>query len=681
MILSSSELVSLVHPPSSSVRIEKLVRESGKTRAAPGVATGHDYVLGTNAHAGKSVEVSLNEEQRSRHVYVVGASGTGKSTLMLSLIHQSLRRGEGLALLDPHGDLIDEVVRRMPPERIDDVVLFDPSDAEYPIGFNILSAHSELERTLLSSDLVSVFRRLSTSWGDQMTSVLANAILAMLESEQGGTLVDLRRFLVEADFRREFLKTVRDQEVVYYWQKEFPLLSGKPQAPLLTRLDMFLRPKTIRYMVAQKDSPLDLRRVMDEGKILLARLSQGAIGEENAYLLGTLLVSKFHQLAMSRQELAAAERRPFYLYVDEFHNFVTPSMEAILSGARKYRLSFVLAHQELRQIKTRSPEVLASVLTHPFARICFRIGDEDAPKLAEGFTHFDARDLQSLSTGQAIVRVDRSEFDFNLSTAMLPPADEVEGEELRQKVVARTRERYGRPRAEIEQLLRRPGEAETLESQSVEKPTPPSPLRRETAGTAPPTAPSVQPPTPSVEIPTEPSSPGRGGKQHKYLQSLISRWAEANGWRAGIEERILDGLGNVDVALRKGERAVACEIGVTTSAEHEVQNIQKCLAAGFERVLVVSPEKKSLNQIKALAASSLEKDQSGRVGYCTPEELFDILDSVEAESLASEQTVRGYKVKVRFKASRPEEKEEKRGAVSAVIAKAMKRMRRDRKGK
>lgn len=679
MILSSSELVSLVHPPSASVRIEKLVRETGKTRAAPAIATGHDCVLGVNAHAGKIVDVSLSEDQRLRHLYVIGASGTGKSTLMLNLILQDLKRNEGLAVLDPHGDLVDEILRRIPRERLDDVVLLDPADADYPIGFNILSAHSELERTLLASDLVAVFRRLSTSWGDQMTSVLGNAILAILESDRGGTLVDLRRFLVEADFRREYLKSVRDPEVVYYWQKEFPLLTGKPQAPLLTRLDIFLRPKPIRYMVAQKESKLDLRRLMDEGKILLARLSQGAIGEENAYLLGTLLVSKLHQLAISRQEIAAAERRPFYLYIDEFQNFVTPSMEQILSGARKYRLGLILAHHDLSQIQSRSAEVLNSVLTHPHARMCFRVGDRDARTLAEGFSHFDARDLQSLSTGQAIARVERAEFDFNLSTPMLPLLAPDEGQQLRAEIVARSREQFGRPRTEIEELLRRPGEVPEVESsEPVRRATPA--VRRPAAEAVPPAAPAptVEPP-PGVEIPTEASSPGRGGKQHKYLQSLISRWAEANGWRAGIEERILDGLGNVDVALRKGDRSVACEIGVTTSPEHEVRNVQKCLAAGFEQVLVVSPEKKILNQIKTLAASSLDKEQSGKASYCTPEELFDVLEAVEANSMASEKTVRGYKVKVRFKATRPEEKEAKRGAVSAVIAGAMKRMKKDKK--
>src|SRR5262249_24486611 len=159
----------------------------GKTRPAPAIARGHDYVLGSNAHAGREEEVSLSEDQRSRHLYVIGASGTGKSTLLLNLIEQDLASGKGLAVLDPHGDLVDEILRRVPVGRVDDVVLFDPGDVEHPIGFNILSAHSELERTLLASDLVAVFRRLSTSWGDQMTSVLGNAILAILESSQGGT--------------------------------------------------------------------------------------------------------------------------------------------------------------------------------------------------------------------------------------------------------------------------------------------------------------------------------------------------------------------------------------------------------------------------------------------------------------------------------------------------------------
>jgi hypothetical protein len=189
------------------------------------------------------------------------------------------------------------------------------------------------------------------------------------------------------------LKTVQDPEIVYYWEKSFPLLVGKPQGPILTRLDTFLRPKLIRYMVAQKENSFDLGGVMNEGKIFLAKLAQGAIGEENAYLLGTLLVSKFQQLAMSRQEIAAALRRNFYLYIDEFHNFVTPSMASILSGARKYRLGLILAHQEFQQLVSRDADVASAVIANPYTRICFRLGDYDAKKLADGFSHFEAKDL------------------------------------------------------------------------------------------------------------------------------------------------------------------------------------------------------------------------------------------------------------------------------------------------
>lgn len=672
MILSSSELVSLVHPPSASVHVEKLIREAKKTRAAPAIAADPGYVLGTNVHSGKSVEVGLNPEQRSRHMYIIGASGTGKSTLLLNLILQDLEAGAGLALLDPHGDLVDEVVRRCPEKRIQDVVLLDPADAEYPIGFNILSAHTELERTLLSSDLVAVFRRLSTSWGDQMTSVLGNAILAFLESDRGGTLVDLRRFLIEPAYRKEYLKTVRDPEVVYYWEKEFTLLRQTPQAPILTRLDTFLRPKTIRYMVAQRESRLDLRKLMDEGKVLLARLSQGAIGEENAYLLGTLLVSRLQQMAMSRQELEISQRRPFYVYLDEFQNFVTPTMEAILSGTRKYGLGLVLAHHDLHQIQSRSPEVLNSVLTNPFTRVCFRVGDQDARKLAEGLSHFDARDLQSLGTGEAIARVERAEYDFNLVTKPLSKLDPTAGHQVRKAIVTRSRQEYGRPRSEVEEFLRGPATGPAGEPASVESPTV-SEVRRVERRPKPPV-----PPTEPVESPTQPTR-GRGGAQHKYLQELIRRWAEANGWRADIEERILDGLGSVDVGLRKGGQSVACEIGVSTTPEHELQNIQKCLAAGFEQAVVVSSEKRTLNQIKALVAAALPEAQAGKVAYCTPEELFDFLDGIESASRSTEQTVRGYRVKVRYDLANWESTGQRRGAVSAVIAKAIKRMKRDQK--
>lgn len=342
---------------------------------------------------------------------------------------------------------------RIPKERAGDVVLFDPSDEEYPVGFNVLSAHSELERTLLASDLVGVFRRFSTTFGDQMAAVLGNAVLAFLESPEGGTLMDLRNFLVDKTFRETFLKTVRDDEVRSYWAHEFPMLKGTPQGSILTRLNTFLRPKTIRYMVAQRRDSLDLRAIMDGRKILLAKLSHGAIGEENAYLLGSLLVARITQAAMSRQDEDASKRVPFILYMDEFQHFITPSISSILSGTRKYGLGLVLSHQEIRQLKSRSDETLSAVLGNAFTRVAFRVGEHDAKTLAEGLSHFEAKDLQNLGIGEAIVRIERPDFDFNLRTSLPMPVPPELARDRRQGARASSRQRYATVRSAIDDEL------------------------------------------------------------------------------------------------------------------------------------------------------------------------------------------------------------------------------------
>ena len=350
MILNAIELASLAALPDGDVVLAGLRQVRGKTRIAPPAVHAGAVRLGVNEHRGSVQEVYLPAALRRRHVHLIGASGTGKSTLMLQMAMQDLEAGRGLALIDPHGDLVDEVLARMPVQRHKDLVLIDPADPAFTVGFNVLHAKTDLERQLLSSDLVATFKRLSTSWGDQMTSVLGNAVLAFLEHPEGGTLADLRRFLVEPAFRKRHVAEVTDEEVRYFWQKEYRLLSGRPQAPLLTRLDTFLRHRLVREMVAQRESTFDLRRIMDERGVLLVRLSQGAIGEENAALLAAFFVSRLQQAAQSRQELAESAREDFTLYLDEFHNYLTPSMAAILSGARKYRLGLVLAHQDLSQL-------------------------------------------------------------------------------------------------------------------------------------------------------------------------------------------------------------------------------------------------------------------------------------------------------------------------------------------
>lgn len=684
MILNADELVSLVHPPAPSVRAERLVRETKKTRPAPAVATGQSFVLGRNVHVGKTTAVTLSQDQRLRHTHLIGASGTGKSHLLLKFMIQDLEQGAGFAVLDPHGDLIDRILGYVPENRIEDVILLDPSDEAYPVGLNVLQAHSALEENLLASDLVAVFRRLATSWGDQMTSVLGNAVLAFLESEEGGTLADLRRFLVDKEFRHRFLGTVRDPEVVFYWDKEFPLLTGRPQAPILTRLDAFLRPKPIRHMVAQRESRLDFARIMNEGKIFLAKLAHGAIGAENAYLLGSLLVSKFHQLALARQDVAEAERRPFWLYVDEFHHFATPSMAGVLSGARKFGLGLALAHQSLDQIAGRDQELLSAVLTNPCTRICFRVGDLDAKKLAEGFAHFVPQDLMNLGTGDALCRIERAEYDFSLRTLTLPDLDREAARRRREQIVEHSRAAYATPLASVEAALERarpparPAEprAEPVETlETVPVPRKPRETPRRPAAAVSPVQDGARTADERPRPPAEPTRLGRGGREHIYLQDLIKREAAKNGWLVTVEKQVLDGLGQVDVALEKDGLSVACEISVTTTPEHELGNVHKCLAAGFNHVVVVSAEDKTLARARKFMTSTLTEQSLERVHFFTAPELFTFLEERAGQAASMEPTVGGRKVKVRYRAVSEDEAKVKKQAVAQVILSAVRRLR------
>lgn len=656
MLLSADELFSFVHVPASSVRARSLARlKEARTKQAPVIALGLGVSLGVNEHDGEEREVSLSVAQRLRHTYVIGSSGTGKSTLLLSLVLQDIEAGRGVALLDPHGDLADEVLARVPEARIEDVVLLDPSDEDFPVGLNVLGAASDRERRLLASDLSAVFRRMSTSWGDQMHTVLSQAVIAILERPEGGTLLDLRRFLVDARFRSEHLKGVRDRETVFYWTREFPLLKGNPQASILTRLDSFLRTKPVRYMVAQKERSLDFRRILDEQKILICRLSQGAIGEENAYLLGSLIVSKLQQAALSRQDQEARARNPFFLYIDEFHHFVTPSLASLLSGVRKYGVGLTLAHQNLEQISGRDAEVSAATLANAATRVVFRVGDADARKLEGGFSFFEASDLQSLVIGQAIVRVERSDFDFNLRTELLPALASDEAARRREATRDVSRASYATPRAEVEALL----EATRGE---VEAPTHRAELRAKTRAARPrdevePLEPpqgegkpqsiadargsrnptSSDPEAPATQLRSDHNLRGRGGVQHKYLQDFVRKLGEDRGFTVQVEQAVLGTRGHVDVAVILGDLKIGCEISVTNTPAHEAENLSKCLASGFDYAVLLSSDEKTLARVQR----QLEEEGSDtRFRFCTPNQLCGFLDGIAlARKLGGERGV------------------------------------------
>jgi len=573
-----------------------------------------------------------------------------------------------VSILDPHGDICEDILRCIPKEKINDVIVIDPSDIEFPIGFNILEAKTEAEKIVLSSDMVSAFKRVSTSWGDNMTAVLQNVVNTMLESTRISTLIEMKRFLIEKDFRNEFLESVDDPTLHYYWNNEYHMVS-KRIAPLLTRIDTFMRPKTIRYMymLAQKKG-IDLRACMDEGKIVLIKLSQGLIGEENSFMLGAMLLAKFNQAAMSRQSLSKEERKPFFVYCDEFQNFVTPSIVKILSGARKYGLGLVLAHQELGQIS--DPQVYNSVISNPYTRISFRLGDTDANKLESGFSYFDQSDLQNLGRGETIMRIGSSSNDFNLRTFPLPEAND----DYTDDIINITRQKYGTPRKEVEEMLhallpkqnapekKQSKEIEIKEEQKVaeEKPTievhQEKPIPEVESNS---TKISSLNPSSKIEETAEAKTPLEKQKEdyearlekqeqtrkHRSLQDFIHAMALQRGFKSVIEEATKNG-GRTDVGLTKDNLRIAIEVAVTNSNKYEVQNIIKCIESGYSHVVVVSESAIHLKNIKK-QLEALDTKTSSSLSYLKPSEIKDYLDT-HTSSKDTGKRIHGYKVQTSF---------------------------------
>lgn len=679
MLLNGKELATLVHFPSPNVTSLKFQRNRRKTKKAPSITVGYDLILGNNLHDGESLNVTLPSHQRLKHTHIIGATGSGKSTLLLNLIVQDIEAVRGVAILDPHGDLIEDILMRIPEHRIKDVVLIDPSDSQFPVGLNLLSASSEIEKDILSSDLISVFRRLSTSWGDQMNSVFANAIQAFVDSNEGGTLFDLRRFLIEKEFRESFLKTVTDPSIVYYWKKEYPILKTSSIGPILTRLDTFLRPKLIRNMVIQKHG-VNFNEALNSQKILLVKLSQGMIGSENSYLLGTMIVSKLHQAAIARQEIDKNERNDFYFYIDEFQHFITPSMASILSGARKYHMGLILAHQDMQQVISIDPGVAASVLANAGTRVCFRLGEPDAKKFESGFSYFVSLDFQNLGTGEAIVKIERPEFDFSLSTVQLTEVDKSQASITRNQIISHSRNSYGTSREEVESSLSELwGSLTSGEKASNEIVSPKVETKYKRQDITPlesPSEPIRQNIDAHVESEDNPLLPKAELTKHRYLQALIKKMAESRGYKAVVEEPTPDGKGRVDVALSRNEFRIACEISVTTSDLWEIHNIEKCLTAGYDLVIVCSSEKRVLDKILKRVKESFDEAIQLRVLTLTPEKLFLYLDQQIANDMQSEERVKGYRVKVKYTAVSDGESKAKKDGVLRTLTESSQRSRK-----
>jgi len=689
MILNSDELSTFLHIPSESIQSKKLYASSRTTKATPAIALNKDFVLGINTHAGVNTDVTVSIEDRLKHTHIIGATGTGKSTLIANLILQDIRAGHAVILFDPHGDLVDAVCAHIPEDRIGDVVLIDPSDIEYPVGINMLQANSDTEREVLSSDLVASFRKFATSWGDQMNSVLGNAIIALLESPQGGTLHDLRRFLIEADFRKKIIGTITDPSIKYYWLKEYPLLKTNSIGPIVTRLDTFLRPKSIRNMVIQNKG-LDMEALCNSKKIILCKLSQGLIGAENSYLLGSLLLSTIHQALMRRQQ--QTNRPPVFIYLDEFQHFIMPSVKEMISGIRKYQTGLILSHQDMQQLQREDSELSNTILGNINTRIVFRVGEPDAKRLEDSFSSFTYADLQNLGRGEAIVRIEQPQYDCSLDTLPLEGVPEEEREGRMAQILQASRNRYAKPKQEVEDAFfatldldieePAPKQKKNTEQKTASEPAQKTPIAEQERKQE--TEPQPSAPTPRssinpvVEIPPD-DKPARDSHTHRYLQTLVKKMAEERGYTGTLEQQLPDGSGTVDVLLSKKGTTIAVEICITTDAAWEVHNIEKCIKAGYGMVISLCTDTKQLEKIRKKYLETIPGPDSASVQFLTPDAFFAYLDTEQQQQAApppTETVIKGYRVNVTYDTLSPDEAEQKRKSVAKVVLDSLRKRKK-----
>lgn len=411
--------------------------------------------LGETTFRRQHQRFGLLPSDRLRHVWIIGKTGSGKSTLLSNLIVQDLERGNGLALLDPHGDLVETVLPFIPRHRVAETVLFTPDDRDYPISFNAFrqgrKAHADT--ALLTAQLVSVFKKLwASSWGPRLEHVLRNAVLAVAP-DQRATLLFLYRFLTEPELRTKVTEKITDPVVRQFWLKEFPgygkNLQSEAVAPVLNKLAAFLASPIVRNIVGQERSRLELIELMNSRGLLLANLATGRIGEDASHLLGGLLLTAMQLAAMERPRGGA----PFYIYVDEFQSMVTDSIATMLSEARKFGLGLILAHQYLEQL----PEsIRGAVLGNVGTMVIFRVGAQDALILEPEFTPpFTAYDLQALPRYHTAVKLTARGEQLAPFSARTVPALSTPPDAARtiERIRAASRRRFCRSRAEVEAAI------------------------------------------------------------------------------------------------------------------------------------------------------------------------------------------------------------------------------------
>lgn len=460
-ILNIEELASVFHLPHTNVETPNIVWASSKTAEPPAklpMITGVDdtdkeiSAFGLTNFRGINHQFGMYRSDRGRHAYIIGQTGTGKSGLLELFALSDVYHHQGYAIIDPHGDFAINNLKFVPQSRIKDVVFFNPADTSYPMGFNPMEVTDPNMKNNISSEIIGVLKRMfGESWGPRLEYILRYTILALLDYPNT-TLLDIAPMLTDKKFRKKVVDNCQDAVVKQFWNVEFASWTDKfaseAIAPVLNKVGAFTANPIIRNIVGQPKSSFNIRKVMDEGKILVVNLSKGLIGEDNAAILGSFIVTKVQLAAMSRSDIPNIEdRRPFYLYVDEFQNFATDSFATILSEARKYGLNLTVANQYVSQM---TDTVRAAVFGNVGTTICFRISPEDAPTLAKQFTpQFTPEDIMEMANRHFIISmVIKGEKvpAFSATTLTLPPAQT----DYSAQIIEWSRLHNARPRAEVE---------------------------------------------------------------------------------------------------------------------------------------------------------------------------------------------------------------------------------------
>lgn len=405
---------------------------------------------------GQKRRFGIKIDDRRRHMYLIGKTGMGKTTLMEQMVLSDIYHGHGVGIVDPHGDFVEKIIDYIPNNRINDVLYFNPADQDYPIGFNVMESIDPRHKHLVASGLMGVFKKIWPDvWSPRMEYILNNCILALLDYP-GSTLLGINRLLVDRDFRKRVIAQIKNPVVKTFWLDEYAHYSERfateAIAPIQNKVGQFLSSSIIRNVVAQVKSTIDIREIMDNRKIFIMNLAKGRIGEENMRLLGGMLITKIQLAAMERVDIPELERKDFFLFVDEFQNFATESFANILSEARKYRLSLILAHQYIAQLEE---EVAAAVFGNIGTIICFRVGGEDAEFLAKEFEpEFTIEDLVNLAKYNVYLKLmidGVTSSPFSAQTFL----SEYQRTKNAGKVIKSSRERYTEKREIIEEKIMR----------------------------------------------------------------------------------------------------------------------------------------------------------------------------------------------------------------------------------